>query len=158
MARILQMLWLLALALPAAGEFEHGPRPPGAVFDPTGFLEPELAAEISGPLGWIYEREGIDVIVVILPELGSAPPELVARRFAEAWCESMIHCVVLHVPAREDGPWIVPAGRLVEHLNPTSVRQGVADGERRAFVSSSSRIRVRSVLIISLRLIVLPIQ
>lgn len=112
--------------------FEYGPRPPQSVFDPKDILEPVRAKAISDPLAALYQKERIDVIVVVLADLGNAPPEHVARSFASAWCESPMHCVVLHVPGREDGPWIVPGGRLVEYLNPAEVQQAVNNGRRRA--------------------------
>jgi ABC-type nitrate/sulfonate/bicarbonate transport system substrate-binding protein len=112
--------------------FEHGPRPPQSVYDPSGYLEPELAKAISDPLQGYFKKEGIDVVVVVLPDIGQAPPEHVARAFASAWCESPVHCVVLHVPGREGSPWIVPDGKMVEYLNPAQVQQAVNDARRRS--------------------------
>ena len=124
--------------------FEYGPRPPLSVFDPKGFLEPAQVKAISDPLAAFYQKEGIDVIVVVLADLGNAPPEHVARSFASAWCKSPLHCVVLHVPGREDGPWIVPNGRLVEHLNPDQVQQAVNNGRRRAASEAKDADKVRA--------------
>lgn len=124
--------------------FEYGPRPPLSVFDPKGFLEPAQVKAISDPLVSFYQKEGIDVIVVVLADLGNAPPEHVARSFASAWCKSPLHCVVLHVPGREDGPWIVPNGRLVDHLNPDQVQQAVNDGRRRAASEAKDPDKVRA--------------
>lgn len=143
-ARLLPVILAVILAGPLSAQgsaefhpalrqsFEYGPRPPLSVFDPGGYLNPELAKAISDPLEAYFKKEGIDVIVVVLPDLGKAPPEHVARSFATAWCTSPIHCVVLHVPGREGSPWIVPDGKLVEHLNPAQVQQAVADARRRA--------------------------
>jgi hypothetical protein len=124
--------------------FEYGPRPPLAVFDPAGILMPERVNEISDPLAEFYQKEGIDVIVVVLADVGKAPPEHVARSFAKAWCQSLIHCVVLHVPGREDSPWIVPDGRLVEHLNPEQVKLAVSNGQRRAASESKDIDKVKA--------------
>jgi hypothetical protein len=99
---------------------------------------------ISDPLATIQKNEGIDVLVIILSELENAPPEHVARRFAKAWCSSPIHCVVLHVPGRKDSPWIVPAGKLVEVLEPEQVRQAVEDGQRRAALETKEPDKVRA--------------
>ncbi|MEY3896844.1 MAG: hypothetical protein RLZZ214_2364 [Verrucomicrobiota bacterium] len=124
--------------------FEYGPRPPLSVFDPGGSMDPAQVKAISDPLAAFYQKEGIDVIVVVVPELGNAPPEHVARSFASAWCKSPLHCVVLHVPGREDGPWIVPNGRLVEHLNPDQVQQAVNAGRRRAASEAKDADKVRA--------------
>ncbi len=136
LAKILLVLLTLVFSLPAqmqaAEEFEYGPRPPLSVFDPNGLLRPEMVKEISDPLAAIYKNEGVDVVVVVLTDLGQAPPEHVAGRFAEAWCKSPIHCVVLHVPGREDSPWILPSGKLVDHLKPEQVQQAVTNAQRRA--------------------------
>ena len=58
--------------------FEYGPRPPLSVFDPNGFLDPAQVKAVSDPLAAFYQKEGIDVIVVVVPDLGNAPPEHVA--------------------------------------------------------------------------------
>lgn len=112
--------------------FEYGTHPPLSVFDPGGILMPEWVKGISDRLAAIYQKEGVDVIVVVLADVGKAPPEYVARSFAKAWCKSPIHCVVLHVPGREDSPWIVPEGKLVDRLNPEQVRLAVKNAQRRA--------------------------
>jgi hypothetical protein len=124
--------------------FEYGPRPPLSVFDPKGFLAPPQLKAISDPLAAYFQKEGIDVIVVMLADLGNAPPEHVARSFATAWCASPLHCIVLHVPGREDSPWIVPNGRLVGHLNPDQVQQAVANARRRAASEPKDPDKVRA--------------
>lgn len=112
--------------------FEYGPRPAQSVFDPGGYLDPALAKEIADPLDLHFKKEGIDVVVVVLTDLGKAPPEHVARSFASAWCDSPLHCVVLHVPGHEGAPWIFPDGKLVGFLNPEHVGKAVGDARRRA--------------------------
>ncbi len=116
----------------AAEEFEYGLRPASPVFDPAGLLKPEAVKEISGPLESIAKSEDIDILVVVLADLDQAPPELVAGRFAKAWCVSPLHCVVLDVPGHADSPWIVPGGKLIAYLNPEQVRDAVANACRRA--------------------------
>lgn len=123
---------LTMLQLHAAQEFEYGSRPPNSVFDPTGVIAPERVKEISDPLAVLMKNEGIDVIVVLLTDLQDAPPAHVAGRFMETWCKSPLHGIVMHVPGRTDSPWIIPAGRLVEYLDPDQVQRAVADAQRRA--------------------------
>ena len=147
-ARIIPILFSLMLAVPVtaetASEFEYGPRPPLSVFDPDGFLEPELVKQISDPLTNIYKNEGVDVIVVILTDLQGAPPEHVARCFSDAWCSSPVHCIVLHVPGRKESPWIFPAGKLIDLLDPQTVRQSVETAEKRASLETKEPGKVRA--------------
>lgn len=125
----------LLAAFPAAQgavEFEYGQRPATPVFDPSGLLNPDAMKEISEPLAALLESGDIDIIVVVLPDLGQSPPELVAGRFAQAWCKSPLHCVVLHVPGQPDSPWLVPGGKLIAYLNPEQIREAVTAARRRA--------------------------
>ncbi|MEO5917760.1 MAG: TPM domain-containing protein [Luteolibacter sp.] len=132
------VIFLLAilLAVPVSansqGAFEYGPRPALSVFDPDEFLDPAVVKEIAEPLAKNFKEENVDVIVVVLKDTGSAPPEHVARQFAEAWCRSQIHCVVLHVPGNPNSPWIIPAGQIIDHIRPENVEQDVNDRQRRA--------------------------
>jgi hypothetical protein len=124
--------------------FEYGPRPPQSVFDPGGYLDPGLAKAISDPLETHFKKEGIDVVVVVLPDLGKAPPEHIARSFAAAWCVSPLHCVVLHVPDHEASPWIFPEGRLVDYLNPEHLGKSVGDARRRAASEAKDADKVKA--------------
>lgn len=148
MARFIHFfLALLLTLLPAAAnsaEFEYGGRPPQSIFDPVGLLEPQVVKEISENFARIRKDEGIDIVVVILPDLEGAPPEHVARRFAAEWCEAPIHAVVLHVPGRQDGPWIVPAGKLIGLIKPETLAQSIADGQRRAAAEPDEPAKIRS--------------
>lgn len=146
-ARIILLLsFMLAARVTAKTpiDFEYGPRPPLSVFDPDGFLRPELVKEISDPLTTINRNEGVDVIVILLTDLQGAPPEHVARCFADAWCSSPVHCIVLHVPGRKDSPWIFPAGKLIELLDPQTVRQTVEEAEKRAALEVNEPAKVRA--------------
>lgn len=135
-ALLLRILCVVTLASPAVSiatpAFEYGPRPPLCVFDPTEQLKPETVKELSESLAAIYQKEGIDVIVVILNDLGKAPPEHVAKRFAEAWSKSSIHCVILQVSDHADSPWVVPGGKILGYLNPDQVQLAVASIQRHA--------------------------
>jgi hypothetical protein len=134
-ARTAIFLLAILFALPAFGkgaEFEYGPRPSLPVFDPDEFLEPALVKEIAEPLAKNLREEGVDVMVVVLKDIGSAPPEHVARQFAAAWCTSPAHCIVLHVPGNPGSPWIVPAGQVINDARPEQLEQDVMDRERRA--------------------------
>lgn len=136
---------LLALAFNARAEdFEYGGRPPGSVFDPQNLLDPATRAEISLPLERIHRDEGVEVVVVILPKLDGAPPDFVAGRFANAWCKSPIHAVVLHVPGNKEAPWIVPDGKLIASIKPEVVSEKVAEAMRNSARESSEPAKVRA--------------
>jgi hypothetical protein len=128
----------------AAGEFEYGPRPALAVFDPAGTLDPAVAKSISDSLAKIYQTEEIDVIVIVIKEIGQAPPEHVARQFTAAWCTSPAHCIVLHVPGRESSPWIIPAGKLIGRMNPEIVKTAVANAHRRVITETNDTNKVKA--------------
>ena len=125
-------------------DFEYGPRPVLSVFDPDEILEPAMAKKISEPLAKNLAEEQVDVIVVIIKDIGNAPPEHVAKQFAAAWCKSPIHCVVLHVPGNADSPWIVPTGPLIDHIKPEKVQQDVNDRERRAHAEPDDSNKVKA--------------
>jgi hypothetical protein len=112
--------------------FEYGKRPPRAVFDPDDILDPHLESQVSDSLEKIFKTQGVDVIVVVLSDIGDAPPEHVANRFAAAWCKGVVHGVVLHVKGRADSPWIVPAGELINCVKPEFLQQQSAEAMRRA--------------------------
>lgn len=129
------LIALLLAWLPLAGradDFEYGPRPAQSVFDPKGIVDPAVAKEISTSLDHIRETEFVDVMVVVLDDIGDAPPEHVANQFATAWCKTPIHAVVLHVPGNPDGPWIVPAGKLTDYLKPEIIYTAMSAAEDRA--------------------------
>lgn len=138
------LLLALTAAVSAATDFEYGPRPEQSVFDPGNILKPEELDAISGPLKAIYQKQGVDVLVIIMPDVGNAPPEHVAGRFADAWSPSDLRCVVLHVPGHEGSPWILPSGRLVSYLNTDEVQRAVDDARRHAAAEPKDADKVRS--------------
>lgn len=145
---LLTVLLLLAGGRASAEmEFEYGKRPPLSVFDPAEVLDPATAKKISDPLKALEASEGVDVIAVVLTDLGAAPPEHVAQQFAEAWCKSAIHCVILHVPGHPESPWIFPRGKLVSQMKPEEVVKAVAGAERRARAEPKDADKVRAAAI-----------
>lgn len=124
------------LVLPFAAQanelFEYGPRPSQAVFDPNGLLDPKVVKKISDPLEKIFKDEHIDILVVVLPTIGDAPPEHVANQFAKAWCTLPIRCIVLDSPGNPASPWIFPSGKVIELLKPEHIAKTITDAQRRA--------------------------
>ncbi|MCF7733865.1 MAG: hypothetical protein K9N23_19415, partial [Akkermansiaceae bacterium] len=129
---------------PPESSFEFGDRPSKPVFDLTGTLPTATLTEISGELDSIHLNDGIDLIVVVLKDLGGAPPEHVAGRFGKAWCSPLFHCVVLHVPGDPNGPWIVPGGKLLRRFSAASVRAQVAAACHRASLEPKEAEKVRA--------------
>ena len=125
---------LLASLLYAAEvkDFEYGQRPQSSVFDPESLLDSKVVAQIADPLNRISREKDVDIIVVVLSDIGIAPPEHVATRFADAWCKESMHAVVLHVPAHKESPWIIPGGTLIDPIKPELIHKQVADAMRRA--------------------------
>ncbi|MDP4626092.1 MAG: TPM domain-containing protein [Akkermansiaceae bacterium] len=131
----------------AQSGFKYGERPTNSVFDPTGILTVKEADEIATPLVEILKNEEIDVIVVVLPEIGTAPPLHVARGFAEKWSQTEINAVVLHIPGQEDSPWIFPGKVMSSTLPPDVMRQSLEEAESRARAEPSefSKIKAASI-------------
>lgn len=144
------LCWWIALCVWAAcgiaygQEFEHGERPPNSVFDPLGLLEPEALRRISEPLQRFLIEEDIDVIVVVLDDLGDAPPEFVAKRFSRAWCSASAHAVVLHVPSHADSPWIVPGGGMVAQIQRSVLNDRLSQARRNAMREPTDEDKVRA--------------
>ena len=128
----------------AQSQPKFGQRPANSVFDPTGVLNPKQQAEIGGPLQEILENENIDVLVVILPEIGDAPPEHVAGGYAEKWGASKITSVVLHVPGNADSPWIFPGSLLSGAIKRESIQETLDAAEKRAAAEPDDFGKVRA--------------
>lgn len=113
-------LWFIFCAGIAADEghlIRPGARPPLHVYDPSS-LVPEAEAVIGKTLEQIRKTEFIDIVIVILPDLGGAPPDALARTFAGSWCDVAANCIVLHVPGHLESPWIFPGGRVAQGTPP----------------------------------------
>lgn len=123
---------------------KYGERPANSVFDPTGVLTVKEANEISEPLLNILQNEEIDIILVILPEIGDAPPRHVARGYADKWTETKINAAVLHVPGREDSPWIFPGKVLSTTLTPEVMKQSIEEAESRARAEPTEFNKIRA--------------
>lgn len=134
--------WLFAAGGPQ--DFEYGARPPTAVFDPDDLLDEETENRLAAALAKTRADDKADVLVVVMKDLGQAPAGHVAKRFAIAWCEGPMHAVVLHVPGRADGPWIVPGGAMAEAINPELVRTSVEEAVRRAAQEPKDPDKVRA--------------
>ena len=137
---------LSGLALTRAAEvadFEFGPRPANSIFDPLGVLDSAALGKITGPMQKLREKEGIDIVVVVLDDLKGAPPEHVAGRFAAAWSSSLIRAVILHVPGNPDGPWIVPGGELTDLLHPETIAKDTSRDKRLASYEPTEAGKVR---------------
>ena len=144
------LLLAFAPGLSAQGvgkDFKFGERPPDAVFDPADVLLPKQRQEIAAPLAKVLENEGIDVLVIILPEIGDAPAKHVAKGFQEKWSDQLINVVVLHVPGNPESPWIFPGEVIARVVKSDKLRESLdaAQSRARAEPDDYSKIRAGSV-------------
>ncbi len=143
-------LLALILCLPMAGAdqaqtgFRYGERPKNSVFDPAGILTIKEQKELAEPLAKVRETEGIDVMVVILPDVGDAPPIHVAEGFSEKWAVTEINAVVLHVPGREGSPWIFPGRIMEESLKRETLDSTIEEAQKRAAAEPTDFGKVRA--------------
>lgn len=144
MKRFLTIAWFwlwLALGGALAAEqdlehreppFEYGTRPKDSVFDPGAAMSNAMHEQVAQSLKTLKERDSVDIVVVVLKDIGSAPPEHVAKQFAKAWCGEERNAVVLHVPGRDDSPWLVPGGSVIESYALSLLNSRVESAQRRA--------------------------
>ncbi len=146
--RLFLLFWI-ALSLSAlpgvslARQSGYGERPASGVFDPHGLLDAETLRGIADPLQQLLLEDGIDVVVVVLEDLGDAPPEFVAQGFALAWCSAPAHAIVLHVPSHAGSPWIVPGGNEVANIQRSVLNARLYQATRNAERESSGTDKLR---------------
>lgn len=109
-----------------------GPRPAGALHDPSRLLNQGGAGDLFRQLGKIRGDEGVEVIAAVLTDTGARVPEEAVQDMAAAWCDAPLHAVVLHVPGRQASPWIAAGGELLSSLDPDEVRDALAGVRRDA--------------------------
>ncbi len=141
---LLSVSLLFAESEQAQSGFRFGVRPKNSVFDPAGILTPKEVAELAEPLAMVLASEGIDVMVVILPEINEVNPEHVAEGFAEKWASTKLNAVVLHVPGREGSPWIFPGHVMGEMLKPETLSESITAAEKRAAAEPTDFGKVRA--------------
>ncbi len=142
------VLWCMvasvAVAQESAKDFEFGKRPMDGVFDPSGILGQKQRNDVADPLGVILETQNIDVMVVILPEIGSAPPKHVAKGFRDEWAVSPVNAVVLHVPGNPQSPWIFPGDIIYRVVKASQLEEWIDAGEKRASSESDDFGKIRA--------------
>lgn len=124
-------------------DFEYGPRPANSIFDPHAVLDASTLGKITEPIERLRNKEGIDIVVVVLDDLKGAPPDHVAGRFAAAWCGSPIRAVVLDVPGNPDSPWILPSGEFTDLIQPESIARDTTRDKRLASYEPTESGKVR---------------
>lgn len=122
---------LAAQSVEKHADFEWGPRPENAVFDPDSLINNTLAKDISVGLAEVFKNETIDIMVIILKDLGNAPPEFVAKRFEKEWSKSPFNCVVLYVPGPSSNPLLFPSKKVSEYHDPDKIVDVIADTEKK---------------------------
>lgn len=147
--RTLAALFSMFLCFAAHGQqtqtnFRFGARPETSIFDPTSVLTLDEHKRISQPLREILKNEGLDVIIVVLPDIGDAPPQHVAKGFAEKWATTSVNSVVLHVPGHDGSPWIFPGNVMTRAIKPDHVRATLDAAEDRAAAEPTDYGKVRA--------------
>lgn len=135
---------LLAETEQAQSGFRFGERPKNSIFDPTGILTPKEQAELAEPLAKVRASEGIDVLVVILPQIHEVQPEHVAAGFAQKWATNKVNAVVLHVPGLDGSPWIFPGHVMNSILKLDALRESMASAEKRSAAEPTDFGKVRA--------------
>lgn len=125
-------------------EFKFGSRPHDGIFDPAGILLSKQREEIAVPLAKVLKNEGIDVLVIILPEIGDAPAKHVAQGFREEWSDTPINAVALHVPGNPESPWIFPGDVINRLVKAEKLLESVDAGEKRAAAEADDFGRIRA--------------
>lgn len=142
------LFFMLATGLHAQDaekEFKFGSRPHDGVFDPAGILLPKQREAIAVPLAKVLKNEGIDILVVILPKIGDAPAQHVARGFREEWADKPINAIVLHVPGHSESPWIFPGDAIHRLVKAEILDESVEAGEKRAHSEPDDYAKIRAV-------------
>lgn len=133
-----------ALADQTQAGFKYGERPNNSIFDPSGVLTIKEQAQIAEPLASVLANEGIDVVVVILPEIGDAPPVHVAKGFARKWTITDVNAVVLHVPGMPETPWIFPGTAMTTLVDSETLADFIASAKKRAAAEPTDYDKVRA--------------
>jgi hypothetical protein len=150
LASLLALLFsatLTAQPVEKSGDFEWGPRPENAVFDPDGLIGTQLAKEISTGLADVLKNESIDIMVILLKDLGSAPTEFVAKRFEKAWAKSPFNCVVIFVPGPGSNPILFPSKQVSEYHNPDEIVAVIAETHKRIAAQVGDQDKVKAAAI-----------
>jgi hypothetical protein len=124
--------------------FRYGDRPKHSIFDPNGIITPKQQNMLAEPLAKVLSEEGLDVMVVILPDIGDTPPEHVAIGFANKWALTKINAVVLHVSGKEGSPWIFPGHVMGALLSPEKLKLSIDIAQQRAAAEPTDFGKVRA--------------
>lgn len=140
---LLFVLLVVANVNTQAANFKYSHRPPDSIFDPTDVLTLQERKAISAPLDEIRKKERIDIIIVILPEIGDTPPSLLAAEFPEQWCQLKMNAVVLYVPGNPDSPWIFPARIISNAVKPNALKETFSAAQKRASAEPTENGKIR---------------
>jgi hypothetical protein len=138
---MMRFAWLMAAWCTVA--FAHA-RESSSVFH----MPAKPARQVSDDSGWLTRHErlhwenrlsdwksahGVDIHLVILPDLYDTPPGYVAEQIATHWGERALHGVVLHVPSG-DGPYLWWDGEIIKsiQLDPHARREMISRMEKRS--------------------------
>lgn len=122
-------------------------KPKGQVSDESKWLTPEEQYEWERQLESWKRNDGVDIYLVILPNLHNTPADHVMHEIANRWGDPALRGVVLYVPSSA-GPRIWWEGEIIEKINldPRAQREMILRIEKRAGSESTERERLRSAI------------
>lgn len=123
--------------------FSMPAKPARQVSDEHGWLTQDERLRWENRLSEWKSTHGVDIHLVILPNLHNTPPEHVAEQIATHWGERSLYGVVLHVPGG-DGPHLWWDGEIIKsiQLDPRARREMISRMEKRSRSQIAERERV----------------
>jgi len=145
------LLWVIMVVFASAESsspvFTMPAKPKGQVSDESKWLSPEEQFEWERQLESWKHNDGVDIYLVILPNLHNTPADHVMQEIAKRWGAATLRGVVLYVPSSA-GPRIWWEGEIIEKINldPRAQREMILRMEKKAGSESTERERVSSAM------------
>lgn len=145
------LLWafmaVFACAQSSSPVFTMPAKPQGQVSDESKWLTPEEQYEWERQLESWKRQDGVDIYLVILPNLHGTPADHVMQEIAKRWGAATLRGVVLYVPSSA-GPRIWWEGEIVEKINldPRARREMILRMEKKAGSETTERERISSAI------------
>lgn len=142
---VILMLSALLYGEPESSVFSLPDKPASLVCDPAQWLTTHESREWESKLETWKNDVGVEIHLVILPNLHGTPPEYVVREVARRWGDAELCGVVLLVPDG-GGPWLWWQGEVIEkvQLDPRAQREMILRMEKKSRSELTERERLGS--------------